>query len=344
MRTSNYVRALSTATALLVIAGCSAGGGSAVGPVGNSTLASNRTAIRVPSWSLSQPRGQSSETAHAFMSRDVAVNPVIYASSFAGSFIKIYKQHGTNQAPIGTITAGLLNPQGLAVTPNGDLWVANTGDSNILIYRRGALTAYKTLRDPGQFPVNVVVDEAGTAYVTNIITTAGGPGSVSVYKQGHTSPTSTLAIPHNSKVLFDTVDEGGTLYVNFVDSGNNGHTVKFVGGHGTPIDLHLTIGFPGGMVLDSTGDLVYADQSAPAVDVFELPATTPAAHFGTDNTDPIDVKFPATRQHIYVSDGGSGAVIHEYTYPAGVLVNTIKNGFTSTNAPSGLATDPAAQP
>jgi len=92
---------------------------------------------------------------------------------------------------------GVINPQGMFVTPNGWLYVANTGANNILVFKKGGLNPIETLQDPNQYPVDVTVDSNGTVYASNIFDVFGNPGSVTVWRNGSTTPTAHYKIPRH---------------------------------------------------------------------------------------------------------------------------------------------------
>src|SRR4029077_6219095 len=139
MRIPTPLYALGAAAAMTILAGCS-GGTSSVAPVGGSSnLSHARVAVDVahvpslnaPSFQNMLPPSQPGSM-HSFMSPDASgITPTLYVSQFYTNDIQVYRQGGTNQSPIGTITNGVVNPQGMFVTPNNWVYVANTGANNV---------------------------------------------------------------------------------------------------------------------------------------------------------------------------------------------------------------------
>jgi hypothetical protein len=348
MRIPTPLQALGAAAAIAALAGCS-GGASAVNPIAGSQSGhqvSPMSMSRVPSVmnpakfalihpSTVQPKG--------WMSKDVGSgDALVYASQFFSSDIQIYRQTGTGQSPVGTIVNGVINPQGMTTTANGDLYVANTGANDVLVFHKGHLNAYRTLADPNQFPVDVAVDSDGTVYASNIFDVNAIAGSVSVYAPGANSPTSTLTVPNNSKVLFDALNDSSTLYVNYIDLNTGaGAMVKFYPGSGTAHSTNVTTGFPGGLQFDNTQDLLGLDQLGPFAGIYELPSGTPSFTFASDNGDPLGVALVRNERQVYVADAAFG-VVHQYSYPGGVENNTISTGLGSSSPPFGVAADPGA--
>lgn len=346
MRIPTPLYALGAAAALL-LAGCSgvgsSGATSSLVPTGSQPLA-HAFKVAVPSMvapSIQALIHPNPAPVKAWMSPKKNSGNLLYASQFYSNDVQIYDQVGSNQSPIATITNGVVNPQGMWTTPNGDVWVANTGANNILVFKKGQLNAYKTLNDSGQYPVDIVVGVDGTAYATNIFDTAGGPGSVSVYAPGSTNPTNTLVVPNNAKVLFDGMSHNNHLYVNYIDATTGaGAMVKYKNGTGHAHPTNITFAFPGGIEFPLNNDLTANDQLGPWTGIWELPTATTSFQWATPNAgDPLGLALRHDEKHVYVSDALNGSV-YEFTYEAGSLVNTISNGLGSSSPPFGLATDP----
>lgn len=319
MKTSFPQRIFGAAAIASLVAGCSSDGSTIEPTIGVVQQSGARQASRI--------------------SPDIGKAPLLYVAQFYENEILIYKQVGTNQTPVGTITNGLNFPDGLVVDSNGDLYVANKNASNILVFHRGATTAYKTLDDGGQYPNDVAVDSDGTVLVVNA---AGvGAGSVAVYAPGSLTVTSTLTVPPSDDVYSDTIDRNHNLYVSYAESTT--HTIKIVkyfrhrgAAHSTGIALtHPSVG---GMAFDVTHDLVVADSGAPSINIYELPSPSPVrlAAIGA----PGDLSIVNGGKKYWVVDYLANEV-YKYTYPGNTLVDTISSGLSS---PSGIAVDPAQQP
>jgi DNA-binding beta-propeller fold protein YncE len=348
MRIPTPLYALGAAAAMTFLAGCS-GGTSSVAPVGGASNLSHARVLNVAHVpSLGAPSFQNlvhpsqPGSMHSFMSPDAAgITPTLYVSQFYTNDIQVYKQGGTNQSPIGTITNGVINPQGMFVTPNNWIYVANTGGNNVLVFDKGGTTAIQTLNDPNQYPVDVAVDTDGTVYASNIFATDGSPGSVTVWAPGNTNPTGSLAVPNNAKVLFCALDKFHNLYVNYIDINSGvGAMVKFKHGQGNAQLTNVVTNFPGGMEFDQLGRLAAADQIAANVSAYRLPSGTPVFTVASTG-DSLGVSFSKTRSYLYVSDAVNGNV-YKYVWKNGSLVDTISTGLGSSSPPFGVAADPGA--
>src|SRR6185437_1150477 len=115
------VRGALVAAIAAVLAACS--GGTPVGttppgaaPLANVVVANGEHVVHVGSQVF---RFGGSRAAHAhvrsWVSPAARIQPVLYGSSYDGGFINIYPQKGSNQAPIGQLSSGLLSPQGMHV-------------------------------------------------------------------------------------------------------------------------------------------------------------------------------------------------------------------------------------
>jgi len=332
------------AAAAIALAGCS-GGGSAVSPSGSGLMG----VVQHPNYqmphvnnALSMKNLTTLLSSKQYVSNDAGcgTGALIYASQYYTNAVQIYKQAGTNQSPCATVTTSMVNPQGMNVDTTGNLWVANTGASNVVMLKKGSTTISKTLADSGQYPVDVCIDSNGNIYASNIITTGGGPGSVSEWVKGKGTPKN-LAIPNNAKVLFCALDNKHNLYVNYIDATTGtGAMVEFVGGKGTAKLTAVTTGFGGGLEFDEQNDLVGNDQLGPTTCTYELPSGTGSCK--TDTGDALGLTITSSGKDVYVGDA-SGGSLYEYTYPGHVLKDTITTGLGSSSPPFGLAADPGVE-
>ncbi len=86
-----------------------------------------------------------------------------------------------------TITMNPLNePNGLAVDAQGSLWVANTGDNNVVVFKPNytQITA-ETITAGISHPTGVAIDPLGNLWVANYDqSNAGSQGSMTEYTNG----------------------------------------------------------------------------------------------------------------------------------------------------------------
>lgn len=120
-----------------------------------------------------------------------ATGPIKYVADSAFSVIHIYSGKFRYGAQCGLITAGsggsgLHIPYGLYVkTSTHDLYVANTGHNDIIVFHRGHKFPYDTYTDPTvQYPVDVTVGTDGTLLASNQSGSNFERGSISTWIQG----------------------------------------------------------------------------------------------------------------------------------------------------------------
>ena len=217
----------------------------------------------------------------SFMDPRAAGKPsLIFVSDAANGVVNIYPQAGKHQKMVGQIT-GLTQPQGITTDKAGDLFVANTNSSNVLEYAPPYTGAPKlTISDPHGFPADVAVSSTGVVAVTNICNAPKcriDTGNVVLYAKGST--TSCASVSDSAfnfvRVMFAEFDNQGVLYV---DGMNGGYQTSFGlvrGGCSATTLLNLnyvyTVSFPGGMQIDTAGNVAFCDEANFVVDTFAPP-------------------------------------------------------------------------
>lgn len=109
---------------------------------------------------------------------------------------------------------GLVDPAGECVDKSGDVFVTNTGASNVLEYAHGGSSPIATLKDPGFFPVGCSVDPTtGNLAVTNFSSSSSTLGDVVIYKRAKGRPTGHYSDPNVAEVSLCGYDDAGNLFV-----------------------------------------------------------------------------------------------------------------------------------
>jgi NHL repeat len=272
----------------------------------------------------------------------------IFVSDAVNNVVNIYNSSGKQLAQL----AGFIEPQGLATDSNGKLYVADTVDSRIQIYAPPYNKTPKTLSDPGQYPAGVSVTIVGkTTYVavTNIIDVNGGPGSVTIFKNGKAEPT--ILSSAFSRVYFDAFDADGNLYIDGSDANGNvviGEIAKATTTGKTIAVLTTgnTILFPGGVGVTIKGKIAIDDQDAATVYSYNPPKkgslgspikTTPL----TGSSDAVTFAFTATNTSLWTADAGNEDS-NEFAYPKGG--SALHSISVSGGQPIGVAMVPTQVP
>jgi len=340
------VRGALVAAIAAVLAACS--GGTPVGttppgaaPLANVVVANGEHVVHVGSQVF---RFGGSRAAHAhvrsWVSPAARIQPVLYGSSYDGGFINIYPQKGSNQAPIGQLSSGLLSPQGMHVDAKHRLWVANTNAFTVVGFKRGAATPFITLKDPNYFPIQVAVNSQGTVYASNAEGTSGPPGNVTVWAKGHTKPTATLTYGNFLIVLGVGVDAQDNVFVSYIPTSGPPAMVEFPAGSQTGQPVNIQNANEGEMTFDSSGNLVMETlQNSLGVwaPPFDGNPTRTMQAFGNAPT----LNKPDRKVWLAYANYSTPHILG-YNYKTGQLLDTISNGWTATAIPIDVALDPPA--
>jgi DNA-binding beta-propeller fold protein YncE len=106
-------------------------------------------------------------------------------------------------------------PRGLALDVKGNLYVANSGGNNVLVYSPSYVqTTSKTITQGISNPTGVAFDGSGNLWVANYGTSNGGPtGSISEYTGGKQNTSGSITSGILSPVAL-AIDGAGDLWVN----------------------------------------------------------------------------------------------------------------------------------
>lgn len=326
MRISTLLQVLSAATVLAVLAGCS--GGSAIvpktpTPQGHAHFLMGRIPVAVSAMGMLKVNLNSGNHLKAF-NHCPATGPIVYISDFNNSVINIYIGTFAGQAPCGQLTSGLLEPQGLFVkAATHELYVANTGDLDVAVFRRGATSPFKTYADPNsEFPADVTVAKDGTVIATNLIAINTSVGSISTWHKDGTF-VGNFPNPNGSNDYFLTVQKDGTVY--WDDQINLWTGSCPAGACGSFATTGATFNFPGGLRSADGEDVVLQDQAGPNGGdalTYEPPnfgsPTSCALHVG----DPVTFDINRLQHHYFFVDASSNSGA-ELDYPSCTLIGTV---------------------
>lgn len=190
----------------------------------------------------------------------------IYTAQFYEHDLGIYHRKHLSLKYDRTLTRGVSGPLGTVTTPDGWWYVANSGHSNVLVYRttkHGPVGPRNSLDDYGQLPVNVsATPNRRLVAVSNGSTSSGGSGSVSVYLNRQVEPSRTLTYGTGSlQGEGVAIDHQGNCYWSFNDGQKGGSIVEFVKCQGNGSVVVSSISMAGGIAFDQSDDLYYVDQT-----------------------------------------------------------------------------------
>jgi Bacterial Ig-like domain (group 3)/Putative Ig domain len=282
------------------------------------------------------------------------IQPAVYAANGANDSVTSYALSGAGNVAPATVLSGLgqgLNgPDGIALSPAGRLFVANSGADRITEYDRGATGPTATIvgADTGLAgPAGLFLDGIGRLYVadrTANAITVYAPGA-----SGDAAPIETLAGPdtHLSSPAAVTVDGHGDIWV--ADSATNIIAEYAPGANGDAKPIGGILGpstglaGPQALVFDDAGELLVTNEYAGTVTVYGAGAqgnATPVRKItGLGYVVGIDVD---TAGHILVSDQFANS-ISEYAATANgnaAPIATFAGAATGLAGPGAIAVAP----
>jgi hypothetical protein len=230
---------------------------------------------------------------------------LLYVSDVATDDVDVYEYKSGSL--VGQLT-GFNEPQGICTDNAGDVYIANTLDSNVLEYLHGATVPIQTLNDSGQLPVDCTVLNDGVVAAANIATSSGGPGSVS-----YPGYPETVTSPWLSKVFSVGYLGAGARYLFMTVTMNNGEARYAKAWDTTLHRLKTPVKSPGSVRFSGIRKyMAVGDQSG----------TVYLVH-GTAVSTKIDLsglcamgQFSITRGYIAVPDP-CGAKVSIYAFPQG---------------------------
>ena len=207
--------------------------------------------------------------------RPLAGKHVVYVSDEGVNAVFVYPAGVNDPSPSAEITDGIADPLGIAIDPNGTLYVANfaggaSGSGSISEYTAGAVHPSLTITDVNK-PNSVAVDTHGNLYVgENTATTV----EIAEFAPGATSPMKTVFPTQVPGIPFMggmATDKAGNLYAAFfIYFKPPAHVVKLSPGLTQQRDLNLrgldSLDFNPGLARDGAGNLYVA--TLPAVNVY----------------------------------------------------------------------------
>jgi hypothetical protein len=209
--------ALGVLAAVAILAGCSSSGaGSQYSPVSPMAAGPGMTGMGHTAHVLDRHNTMTSvktvkvhpDHHKSWVSPDAAKAPRLYFASDSGTN-DVYILTMPGLALKGTLT-GFSEPQGECSDKNGNIWVTNTGTSQIYLLSRTGSTI-GTLSDPDGYPVGCAVNPTnGDLAVTDIFDFSEA-GGVLIYHNGSGSPTR-ISNPAQYEYYFVGYDSSGNLF------------------------------------------------------------------------------------------------------------------------------------
>jgi len=325
-------RTLAAAATIALLAGCSGGSPNATGSTVPAQSITRQNALHAQSLSTDELRAKTLLVKPGVRALVAHGRPVVNTKvDFVGALF--LSDSGTNEVyrmtKAGKMTAvgsGWSEPQGIGVDRKGDIYVADTANSRIVVLNKAGKQV-TVLNDPGQYPASVAIAPDGTVGVTNIISTSGGAGSVSFYSAGSANPECTIS-GLLAEDYFIAVDSKDNFYFDGFASSNGDIIVATAQPCGAAVNTGIPttdISFPPALNVIPNGQgkkaaevLWVAEEGGGGGDDlygYSLPGYTSA---GTINLAGGSGPWSVTKNLKYaaaISSAGSGVSI--YSWPAG---------------------------
>jgi hypothetical protein len=263
---------------------------------------------------------------------------LVYVSDRTNNLIDVFDLGGHLQ---NTITSGLNEPAALFVDAQHNLWVANPGANDVLIFPRGSMDPVRTLDDTNQ-PNDVAVRGDGTAFVADSL----NQGGVAVYPPGRKVPTRRLTAQQSGAggiEFYVTCDEAGNVFATgFI--GISPFTATVGWRHGRESGYYL---FPqdawssSGIKATAAGTLLIATyaNSKPAIVEFTEAGKPTGRSIQTGSDLWSDMALSASQAVVFGVDTPADAVVAR-KFPGGALQHTYTNANLAQ--PQGVAVDPGS--
>ena len=208
----------------------------------------------------------------------------------------------------------------------------NLGLSNVIVYAKPYTSIKSTLNDAGQETEDVAVDKTGLVGVTNYLTSALAPGSVSFFAKNSTQPCSTVKDPNWVYFFNDAFDASGNLFIDGQTVGGGTLVGEVSGGCKatsiTTLSVGNTISWPGGVQV-SDGNILIGDVNKQAIYTYAPPSggslgsptvvTTLAGAVA-----PVTFAIEENGKHVRTADVAANRLYAGlYRYPKGAYVSKL---------------------
>lgn len=355
---AKYVIGVSAAVALL--AGCTGNGGSQLTPAGtvgpNAVHQTMGGAHKINFDTLVTPRSIRPDLGRKIKDEKIvkpnccALQKTLFVTDATGGSLAtgaVYMFDYVTGASLGQLAAppeGWSEPQGACSDNAGNAYIANTSMSTVDEFNHSG-TFVQSIADSGQYPVGCSFDRSsGNLAISNIISTSGGGGSISIWNGSSLSGPFT---PSNmSRVYFVGYQGGtGTLWLSGSDSSGFFQYDSYSGGTFTPVSISgATIGFPGTVAWSGkTGMMNVGDQDTFSSPTFYQVSTTGTVTGSTVTTctqpsNVCDIVQATIKGPGLVGPDASLHGANRFAYPAGG--SPILGYTASYSQPIGSAVSP----
>lgn len=258
--------------------------------------------------------------------RETKAPAAVYVTDFRTGNVWGYRADGG--MPVFEIS-NLTQPTGIAIDSKANLYVANGGADEILVYASGQTSPKTTIADSGGAPSDVAVDAKGHIWATNNSCVSGscGEGNLQEYSSsGKLKHDITCSTMYN--YYFVTVDASDDAFIAGYNSSNAPVWYEIRSGGTKCRQLSVNLTSPGGLITTSDGNLIAVDRSSHVAYTYKAPTFTEVIAKtrlkGTYN--PGSIALTKSGKKIWIVDQGRN-VADKFAYPGGGSASVILNGL-----------------
>ena len=257
-------------------------------------------------------------------------------------------------------------PAGVAVDPSGNIYIADSGNDDVLKTDSAGLTTPTVIASGLNNPLGVAVGTSGNVYIADtgnnriLKITSWGTGTLSVFAGTGTAGSPTAGTATNSNLNYPTgvaVDTSGNVYIadyggNVVEKVTPSGTLSIIagtGGVGAPTAgpaLNSSFHGPYGVAVDRSGNIYIADSSNYKIEKIDPSGTLSiyATGFGLIEGIAVD-----SANSVYVAQYGGSTIVKitaagtkstvAGTGTAGAYTKGAQATISKLNNPTGVAVD-----
>jgi hypothetical protein len=337
--------ALGVIAASLILAGCSIGGNSQLAPseIQNNDLASTPVKSTLAQLtSVVSPRTKLQlrhvTGTHPIKPDCCAYTKTLFVSDSGTNEVQMYDfpsntYIGELSPPPGNVFA---EPQGLCSDNKGDVYVTNTDTESIFEFSHNG-TFLQALNDFGWYPVACSFDRStGNLAVSNIETTADGPGSIAIYTHASGFP-SIISGPGVQRFYF--LAYAGKTGVLYFDGESESYSTVFGSFKNGKVKLitirGATVQFPGTVAWSAqTQSMNIGDQDNPVL--YQI-SPTGVITGSTPLTGSSGILEGTIKGPRFIGTDAGDADVKIFAYPAG---GNPQSTLTGLSKPVGSAVSP----
>lgn len=226
--------------------------------------------------------------------------PLVYVSSFAASYVKVFRGNESDPRSLVKISKGVDHPNGDCIDAQGTLYVVNE-ESSVTEYTLGKPKLVKTITAGLYTPGFCAIDGDGDLWVSDL---GDRFAFVREYKPGATKPAGVIrnGLVHPTGVAFDP---SGNMYVANLQPYSQSTVQVYAPGENSP-SRTITDGihWPLGIAVDKDGTLYVTNDSAPCnVEEYRAGQSHPYRTITEGINGPSSVAI-GTNGWLYVVDEG----------------------------------------